>query len=140
MYITHIHTEFCRKKNKRRRVHINNTDRFVSYMTVEQEELKFRFGRPLQVAVRPMLRDRFCMSVALVYCGQTVGWIRIPLGTEVGLGPGDVVLDGDPAPSRKCMRQPPLFGPCLFRPMSIVAKRSPVSATAELLLPTQSTK
>ena len=27
-----------------------------------------------------------------VYCGQTAGWIRIPLGTEVGLGPDDIVL------------------------------------------------
>jgi len=26
------------------------------------------------------------------------GWIKMPLGTEVGLGPGDFVLDGDPAP------------------------------------------
>ena len=39
-----------------------------------------------------------CLSVTLVYCGQTVGWIKMPLGTEVGLGPGDIVLDGDPAP------------------------------------------
>jgi len=23
------------------------------------------------------------------------GWIKMPLGTEVGLGPGDIVLDGD---------------------------------------------
>jgi len=29
-----------------------------------------------------------------VYCGQTAGWIKIPLGTEVNLGPADVVLDG----------------------------------------------
>jgi len=36
-----------------------------------------------------------CLSVTLVYCGQTVGWIKMPLGTEVGLGPGDTVLDGD---------------------------------------------
>jgi len=35
--------------------------------------------------------------LAHIYCGQTAGWIRIPLGTEVALGPGDVVLDGDPA-------------------------------------------
>ena len=42
-----------------------------------------------------------CLFVTLVFCGQTVGWIRIPLGTEVGLGPGDIVLDGDPAPPRK---------------------------------------
>jgi len=25
------------------------------------------------------------------------GWIKMPLGTEVGLGLGDIVLDGDPA-------------------------------------------
>ena len=35
--------------------------------------------------------------LAHVYCGQTAGWIKMPLGTEVNLGPGDVVLDGDPA-------------------------------------------
>jgi len=26
-----------------------------------------------------------------------VRWIKIPLGMEVGLGPGDIVLDGNPA-------------------------------------------
>ena len=36
------------------------------------------------------------LSVTVVYCGQTVGWIRMPLGMEVGLGPGDIVLDEDP--------------------------------------------
>jgi len=41
-----------------------------------------------------------CLSVTLVYCGQMVGWIRIPLGMEVGLGPGHIVLDGDPAPPK----------------------------------------
>jgi len=36
---------------------------------------------------------------AHVYCGQTAGWIRILLGTEVGLNSNDIVLDGDrPAP------------------------------------------
>jgi len=35
------------------------------------------------------------MSVTLVYCGQTVGWIKMKLGMRVGLGPGHVVLDGD---------------------------------------------
>jgi len=33
---------------------------------------------------------------AHVCCGQTAGWIKIPLGMQVGLGPGDIVLDGDP--------------------------------------------
>ena len=35
---------------------------------------------------------------AHVYCGQTVAWIKMPFGTEVGLGPGHIVLDGEPAP------------------------------------------
>jgi len=26
------------------------------------------------------------------------GWIRMPLGMELGLSPGHIVLDGDPAP------------------------------------------
>ena len=61
----------------------------------------------------------------LVYCGHTVGWIKMKLGTEVGLGPGHIVLDGDPAPPEKDTAPPPLFWP-----MNIVAKRSPISATA----------
>jgi len=36
-----------------------------------------------------------CLSVTLVYCGQTVGWVKVPLGTEVGLGPRDIVSDED---------------------------------------------
>jgi len=34
-----------------------------------------------------------------VCCGQTAGWIKMPLGREVGLGPGRNVLDGDPPSS-----------------------------------------
>jgi len=51
--------------------------------------------------VRPMLSDRCvsCMFVTLVYCGKTVGWIKMPLGTELGLGPGHIVLDRDPGTS-----------------------------------------
>ena len=84
----------------------------------------------------PMLWDHcpLCLSVMLVYCGQMVGWIKIRLGTEVGLAPDDIVLDGDPAlPKERGAAAAPNFGPCLFRPMSIVAKWSPISATAELL-------
>jgi len=57
-----------------------------------------------------------CLSVTLVYCGQTVGWIRMPLGTKVGLGPGDCVLDRNPAPPRGHSSDPSHFGPCLFWP------------------------
>jgi len=46
-------------------------------------------------------------------------WIKMSLGTELGLGPGIFVLDGDPAlPSPKGVAEPPNF-----RPMFIVAKR-----------------
>jgi len=56
---------------------------------------------------------------AQFYCGQTAGWIKMPLDTKVGLSPGDSVLDGDTAPSPQ-RRWSPLPS---FRPMSIVAKR-----------------
>ena len=50
------------------------------------------------------------------FWAQTAGWIKMQLGTEVGLGPGDIVLDGYPAPPNKGQSTPPLFGPCLFWP------------------------
>jgi len=52
------------------------------------------------------------------YCGQTAAWIKMPFGTEVGLGPDDIVLDGNPAPPPKNGgRAPsPIFGPCLLWP------------------------
>jgi len=54
-----------------------------------------------------------------VYCGQTTGWIKITLGTKVGLSPGDSVLDGDPAPSPQRRRTPsPIFRPFLLWPNS----------------------
>jgi len=40
----------------------------------------------------------------------------MPLGTEVGLGPGDIVLDGDPALASPKRAQLPIFGPCLLWP------------------------
>jgi len=53
--------------------------------------------------------------LAHVYCGQMAVWMKKPLGTEVDLSPGHIVLDGVPA-SAKGAEQPPSF-----RPMSIVA-------------------
>jgi len=61
-------------------------------------------------------------------CGQTARWIKISLGRQVGLGPGRIVLHGDPDPPFKRGIA------SNFRPMSIVVKRSPISATAEHLL------
>jgi len=68
--------------------------------------------------VRPMPSGRcplcpVCVSETLVYCSQTVGWIKMPLGTEVGPGLSHTVLDWDPASPRKGAQQPPHppFGP-----------------------------
>jgi len=46
----------------------------------------------------------------------------MPLGTKVGFGPGHIVLSVDP-----------VRGTANFWRMSVVAKRSPISATAEHL-------
>ena len=72
--------------------------------------------------VRPVLSDRclscICLSVmsglsaTLVYCGR----IKMKLVMQVGLGPGHIVLDGDPDPPSKRGTA------SNFRPMSIVAK------------------
>jgi len=44
----------------------------------------------------------------LAYCGQMVGWIKMKLGMEVGVDPGHIVLDGDPAAPPQGMRIRPL--------------------------------
>ena len=55
--------------------------------------------------------------------------MKTPLGTEVDLSPGHIVSDHrDTVPPRKGHNSPAPFGPCLLWP------RSPISATAELLL------
>jgi len=112
---------------------------------------------------------------AHICCGQMAGWIEMPVGREIGLGPSDIVSDGNPAARpQERGHSSQIFGPCLlwpkgwmdqdatwyegrprprrhcvtrgpssppkrgtapnFRPMSIVAKRLPISATAEHLL------
>jgi len=45
---------------------------------------------------------------------KQLAWIRIPRGMEVGLVPGDIVLDGDPALPRKGAQPSQLFSPCLL--------------------------
>jgi len=95
----------------------------LSYKTEDKRRylyLHYNFSDFGYRTVRPMLSDRClsclyvglsvlsCLSVMLVYCGQKIGWIKMKLGMQVCLGPGHVVLDGDPAPN--------------FWPMSVVAK------------------
>jgi len=71
--------------------------------------------------VRPMLSDHCpvclsCLSVTFVHCGQTVGLIKMKLGMRVGLGPGHIMLDGDPAPPPPKGHSPPILGPYLLWP------------------------
>ena len=64
----------------------------------------------------PLKRGTALHFSAHVYCGQTAGWIKMPLGMEVHFGPGHIVLDGDPAPPKEAQ-------PRNFQPMSVVAKQ-----------------
>ena len=77
------------------------------------------FWATVRKTVRPILSDRCpvspVLSVTLVYCGQTVGRIKMKLGLQLGLGPGHIVLDGDPAPL-------PTKGAPNFWPISVVVK------------------
>jgi len=93
----------------------------IIFQSLSQKSANFNnFWAILCKTVRPMLPDRclsVCLSETFVYCGQTVGWITMPLGMVVGLGPGNILLDGDPAPQKGVTTAPPpLFGPCLLWP------------------------
>ena len=80
----------------------------------------------------PPLKSTVPQFSAHVYHGQMAECIRIPLDTEIGLCPGDIVLDGTQLSPKRGTA--PSLNPN-FRPVSIVAKRSPISAaSAELLL------
>jgi len=83
------------------------------------------------LAQLPEKRAELAQFSAHVYCGQTDGWMKMPLSTEVDLSPGHVVLDGNPAslPPRKGHSNPPSFRP----PMSIVAAVAHLSYYTELL-------
>jgi len=54
------------------------------------------FGRPFAKRFAVCYRT-VLLSVTLVRCGQTLGRMKMKLGMQVGLGPGHIVLDGDPA-------------------------------------------
>ena len=82
------------------------------------------FGRPFvkrfalcyRTVVLSVLSVLSCLSVTLVYCDQTVGRIKVKLSMQVGLGPGHIVFDGDPAPPPPKGHSLPIFGPYLLRP------------------------
>ena len=70
-------------------------------------------GRPFVKRFALWYRTVVCLSdvsssVTLVYCGQTVGRIKMKPGVRVGLGPGHIVLDGDQVPPKRA-QPPPQF-------------------------------
>jgi len=70
------------------------------------------------ISVRCLYVLSVCLPVlpeTLLCCGQTVEWIKMKLGIQVGLGPGHIVLDGKEFPFPK-RTQPPIFGPYLLSP------------------------
>jgi len=69
----------------------------------------------------------YAASGILHYCGQAAGWMKTPLGTEVDLRAGHLVLGGFAALRQRGTAPLPILGPCILWP------RSPISATAELL-------
>jgi len=93
----------------------NVTDR-TGQQTGQRSDYRGRTDKRSPKNGSPFLSDR-CLSVMLVYCGQTVGWIKIKLATDIGLISGHIVLDGDPAlhpPNRHS--HPAIFGACLLWP------------------------
>ena len=63
----------------------------------------------------PEQRARPTQFLANVYFSQTARWNKMPLGAEVNFGPGDVALDGVPAPPKRGSGTTPVFGPYLLR-------------------------
>ena len=77
--------------------------KFVGVVGVADVIIFDNFWATVCKTVRAMLSVRCLsvlsvLSVTLVYCGQTVGSIKVKLGMQIGLGPGHIVLDGDSAP------------------------------------------
>jgi len=108
---------------------INNIDKSKVSRVIHIQALLIRsffhsFWANVCKTVRPMLSDRcpVCLSVlSCPICEVGVLWpngcmdqIKMKLSKQVGIGPGDFVLDGNPAPRPpKRGTTSPIFGPCL---------------------------
>jgi len=55
-------------------------------------------------AVQPSSSSSFLACTKYSACSAR--WIKVPLGMKVGLGLGDIAVDGDPAPPRKGAQYP----------------------------------
>jgi len=95
--------------------------------SVVVEQFSFAMSSPDEFLVNA--RRLYCLLIHKFTYLLQCKCIKMPLGTDVGLGPVQIVLDGDPVPTSPPKRD--TAPNC--RPMSIVTKRSPISATAEHL-------
>jgi len=64
--------------------------------------VRWRPSSPSQRRIDPHFSSFICR-------GQMAGWIKMPLCREVGLGPSNIVLGGNPAPLPKKGALPPQF-------------------------------
>jgi len=76
---------------------VKTTEPILKQVKLHSRLHGFYFWATLCQTVRPMLSDRcpVCsvlsvLSVTLMYCGQTVGWIEMKLGMKVGLSPAHI--------------------------------------------------
>ena len=67
-----------------------------------------------------------------VYCGQTAAWIKMPLGTAVGLSPGHTVLDGDLACPERGTAAPPHFSAHVYCGQTVGWIKMPVATEVDL--------
>ena len=80
---------------------------FIFVHVIFERPFVKRFALCYRTVVCPVCLS--VLSVTLVYCGQTVGRIKMKLDTQVGFGPGHIVLDEDPAPSPPKREPSPQF-------------------------------
>ena len=79
-------------------------------------------------------KGRKMVVVVVVYCGQMAGWIKMPLGMEVGLSPGNIMLDGDPAPPPRKTGTAPQFSAHVYCGQTAICIRIPLGTEVGLNL------
>ena len=80
----------------------------------------------------PSPRGHIPQLSAHICCGKMAGWIKMPLGMEVGFGAGDFALDGDPAPPKKGHSPP--FSAHVYCGQTAVCIRIPLGTEVGLSL------
>ena len=75
---------------------LNTKEPFTAILSIMRLFLGDRLQNGSRYAIRPLC-VLSCLSETFVHCGQTVGRIKMKHGMQVGLGPGHIVLHGNPA-------------------------------------------